>query len=70
MPVRDTTGTAIASITINGPVFPSNNLEKLLAIRNDLEELIAQTPKRFISPFAHIPADRIVLQNKKAKLPL
>ncbi len=68
MPVRDDTGSAIASITINGPVFPSDKLEKLLAIRDHLESLIAETPQRFISPFAHIPATKIRLQRKKRKL--
>ncbi len=68
MPVRDTGGTATASITINGPVFPSDKIGKLLAIRDHLEGLIAETPKRFISPFAHIPAGKIRIQNKRPKL--
>jgi DNA-binding IclR family transcriptional regulator len=61
MPVRDQTGAAIACITINGPVYPSNNIATLLKIRDGLEKIIAATPERFISPFAHIPADRIWL---------
>ena len=70
MPVRDHTGAAIASITINGPVFPSDKIAKLLLIRDNLEGLIAESPKRFISPFAHIPANKIRLQNNKSKLAL
>jgi len=70
MPVRDHTGTAIASITINGPVFPSDKIPKLLSIRDQLEALIAKSPKRFVSPFAHIPANKIRLQNNKTKLAL
>jgi IclR family acetate operon transcriptional repressor len=70
MPVRDHTGLAIASITINCPVFPSDKIAKILSIRDDLEHLIAASPKRFISPFAHIPADKIRLQQTRTKLPL
>ncbi len=70
MPVRDHTGTAIASFTINGPVFQSDKIEKLLSIRDHLEGVIAKSPKRFISPFAHIPPSKIRLQNNKRKLAL
>jgi DNA-binding IclR family transcriptional regulator len=70
MPVRDNTGAAIACITINGPVYPSKNIRAQLAIRDDLERLIAATPKRFISPFAHIPADKMRLQIPRTKLAL
>jgi len=67
MPVRDASGTAIASITINGPVAPSDRLETFLAVRDHLESVIAQTPQKFISPFAHIPAGKIRLSNKRGK---
>jgi DNA-binding IclR family transcriptional regulator len=71
IPVRDQTGAAIACITINGPVYPSKNISAQLAIRDGLERLIAATPNRFISPFAHIPANKIRLHipSTKSALP-
>ncbi len=68
IPVRDHTKTAIACITINGPVYPSETLQAQLAIRDDLERLIAATPERFVSPFAHIPAHKMRLQIPRTKL--
>lgn len=68
IPVRDETGGAIACININGPVYPSNNISAQLEIRDELERLIAATPKRFVSPFAHIPASKIRLQIPRTKL--
>jgi DNA-binding IclR family transcriptional regulator len=70
MPVRDQTGEAIACITINGPVYPTDNTSAFFEIRDRLEALVAATPERFISPFAHIPADKIRLQiSKKSQRP-
>jgi len=62
IPVRDQSGAAIASITINGPVFPAANIGALLAVRDQLEAMIHADPQRFVSPFAHLPPERIVLQ--------
>jgi DNA-binding IclR family transcriptional regulator len=67
MPVRDETGAAIASITINGPVFPSKKTSGLLAVRDRLEALILADPQRFVSPFAHLPAGRIFLKVPSSK---
>jgi DNA-binding IclR family transcriptional regulator len=67
MPVRDETGAAIASITINGPVFPSEKIGGLLAVRDRLEALIMADPPRFVSPFAHLPPERIVLKVPRSK---
>jgi DNA-binding IclR family transcriptional regulator len=69
MPVRDQAGATIGCITINGPVYPSKSIRTQLEIRDGLERLIAATPKRFISPFAHIPAHKIRLQIPKTKSP-
>jgi len=63
LPVRDQKGEAIGSITINGPVYPSKGTGSWLKIRDRLENLIASSPKRFVSPFAHISADKIRFQN-------
>jgi DNA-binding IclR family transcriptional regulator len=70
MPVRDGEGAAIAAMTINGPVYPSEKIPALLAIRDRLESLIRAAPKRFVSPFAHIPADQIKLRIDKQTLPI
>ncbi len=67
MPVRDHSGTAIASITITGPVYPSENIPALLAVRDRLETLIAADPERFVSPFAHLPPERICLKVPRSK---
>jgi DNA-binding IclR family transcriptional regulator len=67
MPVRDETGAAIASITINGPVFPSGKIGGLLAVRDRLEALILADPQRFVSPFAHLPPERILLKVPRRK---
>ncbi len=67
MPVRDEAGTAIASITINGPVFPSGNINTLLAVRDRLEAMILADPQRFASPFAHLPPERILLKVPRSK---
>jgi hypothetical protein len=67
IPVRDQTGAAIACITINGPVYPSKNIRAQLEIRDGLERVIATTPERFVSPFAHIPANKIRLQIPRTK---
>jgi len=67
MPVLDQTGRAIASITINGPVFPSDKTAGLLAVRDGLEALIAADPQRFVSPFAHVPPERIFLKIPRSK---
>jgi len=67
MPVRDHVGAAIASITINGPVFPSDKIGGLLAVRNQLEALVAAEPQRFVSPFAHLPPERILLKVPRHK---
>ncbi len=70
LPVRDAGGAAIAAITINGPVYPSDKIPVLLGIRDRLETLIRATPKRFASPFAHIPDDQIKLRISNKTLPL
>ena len=67
MPVRDGTGAAIASITINGPVFPSDKIGGLLTVRDRLEALILAEPARFVSPFAHLPPERSVLKVPQGK---
>jgi DNA-binding IclR family transcriptional regulator len=67
IPVRDQTGAVIACITINGPVYPSKNIRAQLEIRDGLERVIAATPERFVSPFAHIPANKIRLQIPRTK---
>ncbi len=67
MPVRDQSGRAIASITINGPVFPSDRIGGLLAVRDRLEALVAAEPQRFVSPFAHLPPERIFLKVPRGK---
>jgi len=67
MPVRDLNGAAIASITINGPVFPSDKISQLLSVRDELETLILADPARFVSPFAHLPPERIFLKVPRSK---
>jgi DNA-binding IclR family transcriptional regulator len=67
MPVRDQTGAAIASITINGPVFPSDKIGGLLAVRDRLQAMILAEPQRFVSPFAHLPPERILLKVPRSK---
>ncbi len=67
MPVRDQAGAAIASITINGPVFPSDKIGGLLAVRDRLEAMILAEPQRFVSPFAHLPPGRILLKVPRSK---
>jgi DNA-binding IclR family transcriptional regulator len=67
MPVRDQSGAAIASITINGPVFPSDKIGGLLAVRDRMEAMILAEPKRFVSPFAHLPPERILLKVPRSK---
>ena len=67
IPVRDQTGAAIACITINGPVYPSKKIRAQLEIRDGLERIIAATPERFVSPFAHIPANKLRLQIPRTK---
>ena len=67
IPVRDQSGIAIACITINGPVYPSDSISTQVAIRDELECLIAASPDRFISPFAHIPPNKIRLQLSSTK---
>jgi len=67
MPIRDQSGAAIASITINGPVFPSDKTGAMLAVRDRLEGVIAAEPERFVSPFAHLPPERISLKIPRHK---
>ncbi len=67
MPVRDHTGAPIASITITGPVYPSGNTASQLAVRDRLEAVIAADPRRFVSPFAHLPPERIFLKVPHSK---
>jgi DNA-binding IclR family transcriptional regulator len=67
MPVRDQNRSTIASITINGPIYPSDKIDSLLAVRDRLEALILAEPHRFVSPFAHLPPERILLRVPRHK---
>lgn len=69
LPVRDAAGAGIAAIHLNGPVLreqdleaPDGRLQPWLAIRDELEALIAADPQRFRNPYAHLEPDEIRIQ--------
>jgi DNA-binding IclR family transcriptional regulator len=65
-PVRDETGSVVASITVNGPVIANGRyaqtVPSLLVIRDQLEALIRTDPDRFRSPYAHFDPDQITIR--------
>lgn len=69
IPVRDETGRPVASITVDGPMLRSGAVAldpRALQARDDLEALVAHDPAAFLSPFAHIPADEILIRTPSA----
>ena len=65
-PVRDETGAVIASMTVNGPAVARDEqqevLPRLLAIRDELEELIRSASDRFRSQYGHLDPDSIIIR--------
>lgn len=61
LPVRDPAGHVLASISISAVERDAASEAIWRAARDELEAEIAQAPASFASPFAHIPADDIVL---------
>ncbi|MDF7776719.1 helix-turn-helix domain-containing protein [Sphingomonas sp. AOB5] len=59
VPVRNPAGEVLASIAISAP--DNSSKRDWIEIRDALESEIAQAPASYDSPFAHIPADEIVL---------
>lgn len=65
IPIRNESGHPVASIMLDGPVLRSGEAELdpcALQARDDLEVMIALDPAAFLSPFAHIPADGLLIR--------
>ncbi|MBO9499084.1 MAG: helix-turn-helix domain-containing protein [Novosphingobium sp.] len=58
LPVRDPSGTVLAALTITAP---GGHDARWHAARDAIEAEIAKAPADYASPFAHIPADEIVI---------
>jgi DNA-binding IclR family transcriptional regulator len=65
LPVRDPQGEVMASLAINGPVYlpaTGDGQIEALAARDFLEGAVAASPAEFVSPFAGVAADEIVIR--------
>ena len=65
VPVRDPSDAVIASLAVSGPVYlPGGETAdaEWQRARAELEAEIAAAPEAFVSPFAHVPADEIVVR--------
>lgn len=69
LPVRGADGDVLASLTISGPVHdPESTIaaSQWLRTRTALEAEIAGAPASFVSPFAAIPNDEILIRPDRA----
>lgn len=65
LPVRSPDGEVLASVAINGPIHvPAGDggQSEISAARKSLEAVVAASPGDFVSPFAGVPADEIVIR--------
>lgn len=65
LPVKTPTGEVLAAIVISGENLAADDEVHWSAARAALEAEIAEDPGAFASPFAHIPADEIVIDLRR-----
>jgi DNA-binding IclR family transcriptional regulator len=61
VPVRNPAGEVLASIALSAAHLDAGDDAVWREVRDALEAEIAQRPAHFVSPFAHIPPDEIVI---------
>jgi len=67
LPVRAPSSEVIASLAISGPVYAPDGgkgAAEWLQARASIEFEVAAAPDDFVSPFAHVPVDEIVIRSQ------